>query len=246
MKTWTPDASEHFESWLGRVRLSVAGDPSLNADDITQDLRAHVHAELEAAPEPVTRGALERVLDSLGNPTQWNDTLRHPDESTNAWFRRHVTDIITEWQQKLAGDWGSPVLLAVLTLVAIPRFDTIGVPLLLFAYFAARAQVVYAPQQVIGRKRWLVYLPLAIGTGVFAGLVLAFPIVFEGADRPFEKIWVLGGWWIVVGMLAAREPKRVRAALRPFADDFDATHGRLLSLLGAALLIASSVILIAR
>jgi hypothetical protein len=248
MKTWTPDASEHFESWLGRVRLSVAGDPSLNADDITQDLRAHVHAELEAAPEPVTRGALERVLDSLGNPTQWNDTLPHPDESTNAWFQRRVTDVVTVWQQKLAGDWGSPILLAVLTVVAIPTFDTIGVPLLLFAYFAARSQVVYAPQQVVGRKRWLVYLPLAIGTGVFAGLVLAFPIMFDGPQggNPFELVWALGGWWVVVGLLAAREPRRVRAALRPFADGFDATHGHLLSLIGAALFIASSVVLIAR
>ena len=76
MKTWTPDASTHFEAWLGRARLSVACDPTVDADDIAQDLRAHVHAELEAVPEPVTVGALERVLDSLGNPTQWSDSTK--------------------------------------------------------------------------------------------------------------------------------------------------------------------------
>ena len=38
MKTWTPDASEYFESWLGRVRLSVAGDPRVDADDVAADL----------------------------------------------------------------------------------------------------------------------------------------------------------------------------------------------------------------
>ena len=78
MKSWTPDASEYFEAWLGRVRTSVATDPTLDAEDIAQDLRAHVHAELAASPEPVTKGQLERVLDSLGSPTQWSDAVKPP------------------------------------------------------------------------------------------------------------------------------------------------------------------------
>jgi hypothetical protein len=250
MKTWTPDASEHFEAWLGRVRLSVAGDPSLDADDIAQDLRAHVHAELEATPEPVTMGALERVLDSLGNPAQWSDTLKQPAESSARWFHRNVTDVVAEWQRKLAGDWGLPVLLLVMTLIAIPTFDWIGAPLLLFAYFVARSHVTYAPHLVVGRKKLMVYLPLAIGAGVLTGLVLGFPLTFRGArvgySNQMETLWVLGSWWILVGILAAREPRRVRSALKPFADTFDASHGRMLTLVGAAFLIASSVILLSR
>jgi hypothetical protein len=38
----------------------------------------------------------------------------------------------------------------------------------------------------------------------------------------------------------------VRAALKPFADTFDASHARMLSLVGAALLIASTVFLLSR
>jgi hypothetical protein len=38
----------------------------------------------------------------------------------------------------------------------------------------------------------------------------------------------------------------VRSALKPFADTFDASHGRMLTLVGAAFLIASSVILLSR
>jgi hypothetical protein len=250
MKTWTSDASEHFEAWLGRVRLSVAGDPSLDVDDIAQDLRAHVHAELETIPEPVTVGALERVLDSLGNPTQWSDATKPRPETSAARFQRSIGDIVTDLQQKIAGDWGLPVLLLTVTLVAIPTFDWIGAPLMLFAYFVARSYVTYAPQLVVGRKKWMVYFPLAIGSGVLAGLVLAFPLIFRGSlsggsDR-FETLWVLGSWWVLVGILAAREPKRVRSAMKPFADTFDASHGRMLSLVGAAFLIASSVMLLSR
>jgi hypothetical protein len=247
MKTWTPDAAEHLESWLGRARLSVAGDPSLDAEDIAQDLRAHVHAELEAMPEPVTMGALERVLDSLGNPAQWSDTIRQPTQSSAAWFERNVTNVLTAWQQRLAADWGMPVLLLVLTLIAVPTFETIGAPLLLFAYFVARAQVTYAPHPVAGRRKLMVYLPLGLGAGVLTGLVLGFPLTFRSTGtNPMETLWILGSWWVLVGIVAAREPRRVRSALKPFAETFDASHGRMLTLIGAAFLIASSVILLSR
>ena len=247
MKSWTPDASEHFEAWLGTVKRSVAADPTLNPDDITQDLRAHVHAELEAAAEPVTVGAVDQVLTSLGNPAQWGDSIRLPNDLKTAWFQRNVVDVVTEWQKKLAGDSGVPVLLLVLTLVAIPTFDHIGFFLLAFAYFVARAQVTYAPATLVGKKKWLIYLPLGIGSSVLAGLVLGFPFFLEGDFlQPLEGMWALGCWWILVGILAAREPKAVRAALKPFAETFEASHARLISLIGAALLIASSVILLSR
>ena len=249
MKSWTPDASNHFEAWLGNVKLSMAGDPSVNADDVAQDLRAHVFAELQEAPEPVTVGALERVLASLGHPNEWSDTAKAPTAPPTPWFQRHVVDTVTDWQKRLAGDGGMPVLLVVLTLIAIPTFDHIGFFLLAFAYFVARAQVVYAPATVAGRRKWMIYLPLAIGSGVLTGLVLGFPLMLQSGEgrwfAPFEAMWALGCWWILVGILAAREPKAVRASLKPFADTFDASHARLISLIGAALLIASSVILIA-
>ena len=63
-------------------------------------------------PEPVSVGALERVLDSLGNPSQWSDVdaragIRTPQIGSPA----TSTDVVTAWQQKLADDWGLPVLL---------------------------------------------------------------------------------------------------------------------------------------
>lgn len=241
MKTWTPDASQHFETWLGRVRSSVARDPSLNADDIAQDLRAHVHAELEAATEPVTVGALEQVLASLGTPPQWGDTVK--DVRPTVRFYEGTSDKFSEWQELLAGEWGLPVLLFVLTLVAIPTFDTIGLPLLAISYLVARSKAVYAPKDLVGAKKWIVYLPLAVGSGVLAGLVLGFPIVIGNINGRFETLWILGFWWIIVGLLTAREPKHVQGALQPFASGFDASHGRMLSLIGAAFVVAGTVML---
>jgi hypothetical protein len=249
MKTWTPDASEHFEAWLGRVRLSMAADPSINADDVAQDLRAHVHAELEAMPEPVSVGALERVLDSLGNPTQWSETAREPRQKPADWITRNVTDVVTAWQQRLADDWGLPVLLVVMTLIAIPTFDWIGAPLLVIAYFVARSCVNYSPHLLVGHRRLMIYFPLAVGAGLLTGLVLGFPLSFRsvnsgGYHNQFETLWVLGSWWILVGIVGAREPKHVRTALKPFAESFDASHGRMLSLIGLAFLIASTIVLL--
>src|SRR5262245_53610880 len=241
MKTWTPDASQHFETWLGNVRSSVARDPSLNADDIAQDLRAHVHAELEAAAEPVTVGALEEVLKSVGTPPQWGDTVKEQQRPTVK-FYEGTADKMGEWQELLAGEWGMPVLLFVLTLIAMPTFDTIGVPLLAIAYLVARSKAVYAPKDLVGVRKWIVCLPLAVGAGVLAGLVLGFPMII-GNGRRFEMMWVLGAWWVIVGLLTAREPKLVQSALQPFANGFDASHGRMLSLMGAAFFILATIMI---
>jgi hypothetical protein len=246
MRTWTPDASEYFEAWLGRVRTSVATDPRLDAEDIAQDLRAHVHAELAAGPDPVTKVEVERVLDSLGNPTQWNDSVKPPRQAPNVRFYTGAADTVTDWQQKLAGDWGPPVLLVILTLIAIPTVaDVIGVPLIVFSYFVARSKVTYTSEPLEGAKRWMVYFPLAIGAGLLTGLVLGFPLTFQGPGARYESMWVLGSWWIIVGLLSAREPKFVRSALLPFANGFESSHGRTLALIGVAFLIAATVIMIA-
>ena len=245
MKTWTPDAADHFEIWLGRVRSSVATDPEVDPEDVTQDLRAHVHAALGDTQEPVTVGALAPILDSLGQPAQWSDTMREPVRPKTDWFQRNVSDVLSDWQKRLGGDLGLPALLLPLTLMGMWGFEDGGVVLLAVAYFVARGQVIYVPDALVGRKRFLVYLPLAVGAGTLVGLVLGFPLTFDGGQpfgHPFRMLWVVGLWWIVVGFVAAREPRRVRAILRPFADGFDASHGRMLSLLGAAFLIISIVV----
>lgn len=246
MKSWTPDASAFFEAWLGRVRSTITTDPKVDPDDVAQDLRAHVHAELDGAQEPVTVGELSRVLDSLGGPAQWGEASAPPrvKRAKTDWFQRNVSDVLADGQKRLGGDLGLPALLLPLTLMGMWGFEDGGIVLLAVAFFVARGQVIYVPDALIGRKRFLVYLPLAVGCGTLVGLVLGFPLTFNGGEpfgHPFRMLWIVGLWWMFVGFVAGREPRRVRAILRPFADGFDASHGRMLSLLGAAFLIISIV-----
>ena len=253
MKSWTPDASQHFERWLGGVRRSVAGDPTIDPEDVAQDLRAHVHAELEAAAEPVTVGDVDRVLASLGTPAQWNVTTKDAaKERLHIRVERNVMAAVSDLQQRLATtDLGMPVLISLLSLVGLMTInDGFGLLWLVIAYFVARSIVTYAPEKVVGRKRWLVYLPLAIGAATVTALVLCFPMILEIGDRrgPHPSfspgsVWVLGLWWMFVGFVAGREVKRVRTALKPFADGFDRSHARMLMLIGAAFTIWATVAL---
>ena len=246
MKSWTPDASQHFESWLGRVRRSVAGDPTVDPDDVAQDLRAHVHAELEAVAEPVTVGALERVLESLGPPADWTGAAKDlPKERFHVRFERDVVEGVRELQKRVAADLGMPLLLGLVTAIGMADFYDGGMVLVAAAYFVARSKVTYAPETVTGRKRWLVYAPLAVGAGILTAVVLSFPVLLDkgpsGAYFGAKDMWVLGLWWVFVGFVAAREVKRVRSLLTPFADGFDRTHARMLMLLGAAFMIAATI-----
>ena len=252
MKNWTPEASQHFDSWLGRVKRSVAGDPGINADDVAQDLRAHVYAELETMTEPVTVGALERVLEGLGNPAQWTDGAAvTQNRLSNFSFRMNVSEAIADGQKALAGDWGLPILVAALTLFSLPFIDDGGAFIVALMYFIARAQVVHAPNRLTGNQKYLVYFPLAMGAGLLTGIVLAFPLLMTGPairgvplGPNYELLWAMGAWWVILGYVSGREAKRVQSALRPFANWFEATHAKLLMALGAAFLILSTVMLI--
>ena len=250
MKSWTPDASQHFETWLGRVRTSVAGDPSVDPEDVAQDLRAHVHAELALAPEPVTVGELERVLVSLGAPTEWSDMAKAaPKERFHVRFERDVVAGVREMQRRIAAGWGMPLLLGLLTVVGVLTFYSGGVVLVAIAYFFARSIVTYDPASLAGRQRWFVYAPLALGAGGLTTLVLLFPVSMEigvvrgphGSYSMSGLIWVLGLWWLFVGFIAGREVKRVQTLLKPFADSFDKSHARVLMLVGAAFTIAATI-----
>lgn len=248
MKSWTPDASEYFENWLGRVQVSLRGDPRVDPDDIAEDLRAHVHAELGAAPEPVTVTELSRVLDSLGTPEIWSETPGAAAGRTGDWFHRHVGQVFAEGQKRLASGLALPLILVALTALALPLLGSgpSGVFLLAVAFVIARAHVVHAPHQVTGRRRWAFYLPLAIGIGTLAGVVLAFPLILQGrGGDAWPRMLMLGAWWVVVGLVTGREPRHVRAVLRPFADTFDPSHARVLMLLGVALFIAAAVLMLA-
>ena len=230
---WTPEASARFESYKGRVRLAVAGNPAVDADDVLQDIQAHVQAELGASGEPITIGALDRVLEGLGSPSQWDDA-EEPSSSAKVSFRDWLRRASALWHQRLSGDWGGPVLVAVLTIVSLNLFQTVGLPLLALCYVTGRGMLTRRPD-LIGPPRWLAAVPVVTAAALIIGAVVAFPILLDGNGRrvPFMA---LGFWWMLLGIAVAREPRPVRAALYPLADWFEPNHGRLMSALGIGLI----------
>jgi hypothetical protein len=237
MKNWMPDASERFESYKGRVRLAVAGNPTVDADDVLQDIQAHVDAELGPTSGPVTLLALERVLESLGSPAQWEGaTSGGAEAEPGVSMAEHARRFAARWETRLAGDWGSPVLLAVVTLAGLVTIETIGVLLLALAYFMGRGLLRHSSPPLTGARGTMALVPVALIAALLVGFAVATPLLIMGRASTTRALMGLGSWWILLGFAASREAERVRSALYPFADWFESTHARLLMLIGAGLL----------
>ena len=74
MTRMTDDARVRMESYLRRVRASLADDPAADEDEVAEGIREHLEHALSGADEPVTASQVERVLDELGDPGSWSDT----------------------------------------------------------------------------------------------------------------------------------------------------------------------------
>lgn len=231
MRDWTPDASERLELYMGRVRATVAGAPAVDPDEVLQDIRSHVDAELASSSDPVTVGALDVVLERLGSPAQWGVA---PETLSKVSPARRLKEAAALWQARLAGEWGTPVLLTVLAVVGALSFDFGGFLLLGLVYFIGRGMLMQAPPTLVGFRRLLVWSPVALVAAMVAGVVVTVPVL-SGFVRVPRELQLVGLWWMLLGFASSREPGRVRWALYPLANWFEPSHGRLLLLLGTGL-----------
>src|SRR3954468_17218429 len=71
MPRFTPEAQMRFDEYLAHARAALAGHSEVSADDIEQDVRAHVAAEFPPGSGWVRLDQLEAVLARLGRPEQW-------------------------------------------------------------------------------------------------------------------------------------------------------------------------------
>jgi hypothetical protein len=67
----TPEAQQRLNEYLTDVRAALAGCPTVDADEIEQDICAHIAAEFPPSFGPVSKLDLEPVLARLGRPEQW-------------------------------------------------------------------------------------------------------------------------------------------------------------------------------
>ena len=200
---FTPEAQQALDRYLARVNAVLRVHPSVNANEVEQEIRAHIEAALSAAPAPITASALDGVIQRLGNPSQWI-----PDEALPAWCRPLVRFRFgsEDWRAAyltfalfVAGMVTSALAIRtywtatgaeMLVLVGL-RTSLLAAVLLLASVLLARATLtlLVARGEPVYTRRWLVYPPLTVAYGVMAVAVFVLPPapMLMAADPTFRS-----------------------------------------------------------
>ena len=235
--TLSNEARQHLDRYLEEMRASMGHSDS---DEIEQDIRDHIEAELGDRPHPISADDLDSVLSRLGSPRQW--VLAADTGPSQAVPIPLGTS---------AEDWLAYASIALLLLgFALPFL--IPVSWLLARWALARLEL---RGEHLGTRRWLLYPPLAVISigllllalfwpfGAFAelGTIAAQKLGAVGSDRfpPFVALAVafgsLGAYWVILGAASALGERAVRFLFHPFADGFRRRHAWRLSVAGAIL-----------
>jgi hypothetical protein len=262
MVALSPEAQSHLERYLRQMKTALRGHPSIDADEVERDVLGHIDTELSGQPEPIGASRLLHVLDRLGAPDEWLPGDNHP-----AWRRPF------EAFPSGPGDWRLASLTLAIFLAGpalfLGRLMLWPLPPLLFvlSFLCARVTLaLFAEQDAqLGARRWLVYPTLIVWYGVFLVALVGGPVLLTTvfvADDPMirsrltrwfgEPAWIgvlcligflLGIWWILLGLLVGKFPRGVHAAFRPFADWFGRRHAMRVALLGGGVFVLSGAIL---
>lgn len=255
-------ARQRFEDYLRRLRVTLRGSRSVQADDVEQSVREHVEVALTGIPAPVGAEFLAPVLERLGPPERWL-----PEEERPAWRR------MMERIAKGPDDWRLAYLSFSLLLLMLLLLPIGGILLLFPAYLVSRAYIEFIAGrgEEIGARRWLVY-PAIVLVLVFAiGLFLVGPVApllaWGIGDHGFHRVWNLrfdnqpiverlrveggfaaiafGSWWIVASGIIAIVLRPIRFVFKPLLDRLRRVHLLFLTLAGAIAIAAGAALLYA-
>ena len=260
----TTAAKRCLDDYLGDMRASLDGCPSVDSSDVERDVMEHIEKSLAEAPTPVDSPALCEVLDQLGSPSQWI-----PEEELS-WRRR----LRLGTRRVLKRLWSGPEdfrlaylsigLLAVagLLLRADPDSPVMMMMCVVVSFLFARAALAAdSDHQRLGAQRWLlypvlilVYFPLALALLLWTvGPVAALADLLEwevdlGRWGRFPSWIVLSIylgitstvlWWFLLGLATWRWPGLVRNTFYPFANRFRGRHGLLFGAFGLLVLLGA-------
>ena len=258
----TADAQKCLDAYLGEMRTSLRGCPSVDSSDVERDVTEHIEKSLAEAPTPVDSPALRAVLQQLGSPSQW---IPEEDLSWRRLLRLGTRRLLTRLRSG-PEDFRLVYLSIGLFALAIVLFtaDAGRAWVLIcvgFSFLFARAALTAESASAqLGAQRWLlypvlilVYVPLALGLLLWT--VAATPLAdllheeVEALGRfPFEVLAVhftttcTALWWFVLGLVLWRCPGLVRNTFYPFASGFRGRHGLVLGGFGFLVLIGAVAI----
>jgi hypothetical protein len=253
MVALSPDAKEHLDQYLKQIRMALAGRESIDADEVERDVLSHIDAELSGTSEPVPAHRLLAVLDRLGEPNEWV-----PAEEA-AWRRPFAALSARPGDWRLAAVSLASLVLTVILMTGRVMLWPLPLVLLPLAFVTARINIALLDdrREPIGLRTWLLYpVLLAIYVPLFFALIggttwlvgnflsddpsarsriAAMTHASPSIAAPALVVFVLGCWWILLGLVVIQTIASVRALFRPFAGFIDRRHAVRLTLAGLVL-----------
>jgi len=113
----TDNARKHLDNYLQQVRTYLKASPTVDADEVEQNIKEHVENELQDSPEPVSFDALDDILKKLGSPQQWLPEEERP------WWRKIILRLRTDRQKYLWRISSFVIITAVILLVMVTVID---------------------------------------------------------------------------------------------------------------------------
>lgn len=229
MTTYTPDAQRHLDEYLHNLRSQLAATPHVDAAEIEADIREHIEAALADHAGAIDRPALEHVLASLGQPTDW---VRDAGEKSSGISPAEImANVKTHAKQAVRYAVGGPESYRLCYLaffvfwfswfIVVCAQDEDAVPFGFFgtaiSFFLARAAVTFHGKFKLSMaQKWIlapclmaIYLPLA-GTLVL-GPPIGIPAAYYASMHDQESMIRRYGYDI----------KRSEAAIEKLNEDLD-------------------------
>lgn len=254
----TPDAKRRFDEYLQRMRVSLRGSRSIEADEVEQNVIEHVEVALAGVPSPVGPERLGTVLEQLGPPERWL-----PDDERPFW-RKAMDRVMTGPE-----DWRLAYASLALTVLMVITFPIGGVLLLVPAFLLSRAYVALMEErgEPLGARKWLVlppivFLLLLVGAGAllapaggFGGILSEIGLRDLGFDYStrYERgrlflgalSMATGAWWIVLSGVFAMLMRPFRALFAPVTSGLKRGHALVLTIAGVVVAALGAVLLFA-
>ena len=195
MIQFTSEAEERLAGYLDDVRKAAAELVDVDPDEVAADVHEHVEMALHDAIEPISLLTLEKVLAQLGPPEGWTRDGERKWLPIRLWQR--LGALVTKvriWGERRYEKTMRSDYAAFDKLSRVLRFGpeeyrlayftfalfTLGVivwPLLIPAYFLGRAALAASHGRDLGVRRWLIYPPVVLFSGLLLLAILVVPIL---------------------------------------------------------------------
>lgn len=252
----TPDAKRRFDDYLQRMRASLRGSRSIEADEVEQNVIEHVEVALAGAPAPIGPERLGTVLEQLGPPERWL-----PDDDRTFW-RKAMDRVMTG-----PDDWRLAYGSLALTLLMVITLPIGGLLLLLPAFLMSRAYVALMEErgEALGARKWLILPPIVFVLLLLCGAALLGPAGAFGAilseigirDLGFDYAtrWergrlflgalsvATGAWWVILSGVFAMLMRPFRALFAPVTSALKRGHALVLTIAGVVVAGLGAVLL---